>query len=273
METELYVTIYVDDIKAFAPTDRIIDNLSSFISQKYELTDIGDLKWYLGMEINRLENNSILLTQEKYIHDLLHRHGMEDCKSVTTPMTQVPLIKPSADYQCDKEQLHQYQSLLGELMHLMVQTRPDLAYCVSRLAQFMSNPTEEHWSALKRVLRYVQGTRQLGVCYTHTEDPSVTMSVWTNSSWGEDPNDSRSTHGHLVFLAGGPVTWKSTKQPSVTLSSTEAEYMRQAMAATQTMWARRLLKELQIKGTVPKNATVIHADNQGAIKLAENPVF
>ena len=157
-------------------------------------------------------------------------------------------------------------------MHLMVQTRPDLAYSVSRLAQFMSNPTEEHWSALKRLLRYLQRTKDLGICYKHALG-NLTMSVWTDSSWGEDPDDSRSTNGYLVFMAGGPVAWKSTKQQSVALSSTEAEYMGQSMAATQTMWTRGLLNELQIDGTIPKGATIIYADNQGAIKLAENPIF
>lgn len=175
-ETELYVTIYVDDIKVFAPTDDVIDKLSSFISQKYELTDIGDLKWYLGMEINRLEDDSVVLTQTKYIRDLLHRHGMEDCKAASTPMAQVLLTKAPEGYTCDKAQLTQYQSLLGELMHLMVQTRPDLAYCVSRLAQFMSNPTDPHWLALKRVLRYLQGTKHLGICYNHAPG-NLTMSV------------------------------------------------------------------------------------------------
>ena len=271
-KTELYVTIYVDDIKVFAPTDAIIDQFSLFVSTKYELTDIGDLKWYLGMEINCLQDGSIVLTQSKYIQDLLHRHGMEDCAKASTPISQVQLTKAPENYTCDKEQLKQYQSLLGELMHLMVQTKPDLAYSVSRLAQFMSNPTEQHWAALKRILRYLQGSKDLGNCYKHAPG-NLTMSVWTDSSWGEDPDDSRSTNGYLVLMAGGPVAWKSTKQQSVALSSTEAEYMGQTMTATQTMWTRGLLKELQIKGTIPKNATVIFADNQGAIKLAENPIF
>ena len=199
--TELYVTVYVDDIKAFAPTDAIINDLSTFISKKYELTDLGDLKWYLGMEINRLTDGFIILTQTKYIRDLLHKHGMENCAAVSTPMTQVQLTKAPDGYKCEKDQLTQYQSLLGELMHLMVQTRPDLAYCVSRLAQFMSNPTEDHWSALKRVLRYLQGTKDLGICYKHALG-NLSMSVWTDSSWGEDPDDSRSTNGYLVFMAG-----------------------------------------------------------------------
>ena len=224
------------------------------------------------MEINRLKDDSIVLTQTKYIRDLLRKHGMENCASAPTPMTKVPLKKAPKGYKCEKPLLKAYQSLVGELMHLMVQTRPDLAQSVSTLAQFMSNPTEEHWTAANRVLRYLQGTMYIGICYSRTLGV-WSMSVWTDSSWGEDPDDSRSTNGYVVLMGGGPAAWRSTKQQSVALSSTEAEYMGQTMAATQVMWTRGLLKELQIEGTIPKDATVIYADNQGAIKLAQNPIF
>ena len=107
-KTELYVTTYVDNIKAFPPTDAIIDHFSPFVSSKYELTDIGDLKWYLGMEINRLQDGSIVLTQMKYIQDLLHRHGMEDCAKVLTLISQVQLTKAPENHKYDKKQLKQY---------------------------------------------------------------------------------------------------------------------------------------------------------------------
>lgn len=102
------------------------------------------------MEINRPEDGSIVLTQTKYIRDLLPRHGTEDCAKAATPMTHVQLTKAPDYYKCDKDQLKPYQSLLGEPIHLIVQTRPELWYCVSRLAPFMSNPTEQHQTAWKR---------------------------------------------------------------------------------------------------------------------------
>ena len=198
---------------------------------------------------------------------------MENYAGALTPMMHnIKVSKNSDKYVCDAKTQANYRTLLGELMYLMVQTRPDLAYSVSRLAQFMSNPREEHWTALKRVLRYLQSTRELGICYAKTKG-ELTLSAWTDSSWGEDPDDSRSTNGYVILMQGGPVAWKSQKQQSVALSSTEAEYVGQTMAATSVMWSRNLLHELQISGTVPKNATVIYADNQGAIKLAENPIF
>ena len=201
---------------------------------------------YLGMEIGQLKDGSLLLSQRKYICDLLLRHGMENCASVATPMLQeLKLSKDSDEKVCDAKTQADYRTLLGELMYLMVQTRPDLAYSVSKLAQFMSNPREEHWTALKRVLRYLQSTQELGICYSRSKG-ELTLSAWTDASWGEDPDDSRSTNGYVILMQGGPVAWKSQKQQSVALSSTEAEYVGQTMAATTVMWSRNLIHELQI---------------------------
>ena len=267
----LYVTVYVDDVKVFCPESSTIDDLKVFLSKHYKLRDLGEVEWYLGMEINRTDG-VIILTQTKYINDLLQKHGMQDCSPASTPMMEARLKKAPDGYICEPQTLKEYQTLLGGIMHLMVITRPDLAYSISRLAEFSSNPTDDHWKVLKRVLRYLQGTKDLGLCYTRAPG-LLSFSAWTDASWGEDPDDSRSTSGFVILLASGPVAYKSQKQQSVALSSTEAEYMGQTLAATNVMWVRGLLKELEIEGTVPKGATIIYADNQGAIKLAENPVF
>ena len=189
------------------------------------------MKFYLGMEINRLPDGALLLTQTKYIRDLQKRHGMKDCTPVRTPMTEVKLEKAPDGYIAEENNLKDYQTLLGELMHLMVQTRPDLAQSVSRLAEFMSNLTDEHGVALKRLLRYLQRTQELGICWNRSIG-NLTMEAWTDASWEEDPDDSRSRSGYVVMMAGGPVAWKSLKQQSVALSSTEAEYIAQTAAAT-----------------------------------------
>jgi hypothetical protein len=165
----------------------------------------------------------------------------------------------------------QFQILLRELMHLMIQTRLDLAYSISRLAQFMSNSTDDHWTTLKRVLRYLNETRDLDILYKKTLE-SLTLKTWTNSSWDENSNDSRSTHDHLLFMRES-VDWKSSKQISITLSSTEAEYMSQTSAVINVMWTRGLLSEMRIDDTVSDNSTVIYANNQETIKLVNNSIF
>lgn len=230
---ELYITIYVDDIKAFSPIKEEIDRFYKELSAKYKAKDLGEVNFYVGMEINRLHDGSILLTQRKYIKDLLARHDMEQCAPANTPMIVGQLTKAPEGYKCDAKELKNYQTLTGELMHFMVQTRPDIAQAISQCAQYMSNPTNKHWIALKRILRYLQGSQTLGICHSKNIG-SLYLEMWTDSSWGEDFDHLRSTNGYVAIMAGGPVVWKSSKQTSVALSSTEAEYMGQTLAATHT---------------------------------------
>ncbi len=154
-----------------------------------------------------------------------------------------------------------------------IQTRLDLAYFVFRLAQFMSNSIDDHWTTLKRVFRYLNETKKLNIFYKKASG-SLTLKAWIDSSWDENSNDSRSTHEHLLFMREF-IGWKSSKQISVALSSTEAEYMNQANAIINVMWARELLIEMRIDDTVSEKnqSTIIYADNQGTIKLINNSIF
>jgi hypothetical protein len=276
----LYVTVYVNDIKIFAFINQKIDEVSDFLKIKYEMIDLRNVKWYLEMKITRLSQNQnqtdqsddpILLIQTKYIRNLLTRHEMKDCAFVFTLMTENKLKKTSSKYKCFENQLKQFQILLKELMHLMIQTRLDLAYSISRLAQFMSNSTDDHWTTLKRMLRYLNETKDLDILYKKIFE-SLTLKTWTNSSWDENSDDSRLIHDHLLFMKRS-VDWKSSKQISIALSSTETEYMNQTSAVINVMRARKLLSEMRIDDTVSDNSTIIYANNQRAIKLVNNSIF
>jgi hypothetical protein len=198
---------------------------------------------------------------------------MKECVLVLTFMTENKLKKSSSRYKCFENQLKQFQILLSELMHLMIQTRFDLTYSVSRLAQFMSNLIDNHWTTLKRMLRYINETKELSILYKKILE-SLILKTWTDFSWDENPNDSRSTHDHLLFMRES-IEWKSSKQTSMTLFSIEAEYMSQISAVTNVMWARGLLTEMRIEESISdKNqSTIIYADNQRAIKLVNNSIF
>jgi hypothetical protein len=139
---ELYLTVYVNDIKAFVPTNQLIDALSAYLHSKYEMIT-KDVTFYLGMKINR-RSNGIYLSQTKYIRDLLQKHDMKKCVPAPTPMIETKLTKASDDYICNQTHLKDYQILLDELMHLMIQIKSDIAYSISRLAQFMINSTDDH---------------------------------------------------------------------------------------------------------------------------------
>ncbi len=285
----------MNDIKVFVSINQMIDELSDYLKIKYEMIDLEDVKWYLRMKITRLSHKThkiqknqknqsqtdqsdcgsdelILLIQIKYIRDLLTRHGMEECAFVVTSMTEIKLKKPFSGYKCSENQLKQFQVLLNELMHLMIQIRSDLAYSVSKLAQFMSNSTDDHWTALKRILRYLNETKELSILYKKASE-SLILKAWIDSSWGENSNDSRSTHDHLLFMKNESIDWKSFKQTSMTLSSIETEYVDQTSATINVMWARGLLNEMSIDDTVSDSSIVIYADNQRAIKLVNNSIF
>jgi hypothetical protein len=281
----------------------MIDELSDYLKSKYEIIDLRNVKWYLRMKITRLlhkthkihkiqknqknqsENSqsddqtdqsdeSILLTQIKYIRDLLTRHGMKECAFVVTSMTEIKLKKSFSEYKCSNNQLKQFQILLRELMHLMIQIRLDLAYSMFRLAQFMSNSIDDHWTTLKRILRYLNETKELSILYKKVFE-SLILETWTNSSWDENSDDSRSIHDHLLFMRNESIEWKSSKQISMTLSSIEIEYMSQISAIINVMWAKELLTEMRIDSTVSEKnqSTIIYADNQKAIKLVNNSIF
>jgi hypothetical protein len=150
--------------------------------------------------------------------------------------------------------------LLSELMHLMIQTRSDLAYSISRLAQFMSNLIDDHWIVLKRILRYLNETKELRILYKKASR-SLILKAWIDSSWDENSDDNRSIHEHLMFMRE-LISWKSSKQTSVALFSIETEYMNQTSTAINVMWTREILKEMNIKITISeKNLIIIYADN------------
>lgn len=181
---------------------------------------------------------------------------MEDCARTSTPMTQVQLTKALDGYKCDKDQLAQYQSLLGELMHF-IGTFTNPSWSGVLFIPPSSIHEQPHWRALISVdvLRYLQGTKDLGICYKHAP-ANLTMSVWTESSWGEDLDDSSSTNGYLVPMAGGPVAWKSTKQQSVALSFIKhwgQIYRTDNSSDSGRVCQRVVSKELQMKDIIPKS--------------------
>lgn len=154
-------------------------------------------------------------------------------------------------------------------MYLMLDTRPDIAFAVSCLSRFMSNPTSAHITAVKRVCRYLKGTQDLELVFRGDLCP---LSGYTDADWAGDTATRRSTSGYIFNLGSGAISWSSKRQPVVALSSCESEYMGETQATKEAIWLRRLLAGLLGQEKEPM-ATVIFGDNQGAIALAKNPQF
>ncbi len=154
-------------------------------------------------------------------------------------------------------------------MYLSVSTRPDISFAVSSLARFSSKPTTEHWTALKRLLRYLKGTLTQGILYT--KDGSSSILGYTDSDWAGDVNDRKSTSGYMFLLSGGPISWRSQKQKCVALSTAEAEYIAMANAAQESVWLRQLMAELI--NSSDETPTLLYEDNQSAIAMSKKNQF
>ena len=151
----------------------------------------------------------------------------------------------------------------------MTSTRPDLSAAVSLLSQYMSKPGKHHWSGVKRVLRYLKGTVNHGICY-QKGNCEVLLSGYSDESWGDCLDTRRSTSGYVFSLGGNLISWRTKKQSSVAKSSTEAEIVALSQAIQECLWLRHLLSNLSFTQT---NATVIYEDNQGALDLAKNSKY
>jgi len=263
----IYITVYVDDLQIVGADECFISDVKKQLAARFKMKDLGPATHYLGMEIVRT-GTALILRQTAHIEQVLKRHGMEDSNPVSTPLdANVRLHNADDDFRPSPESVTAFQSMLGSIMYIMCQSRPDIAHPVSQLSQYSARPDRTHWTALKRVLRYLMGTKELGITYV---SGSFVLTGWTDSDWAGDLDDSKSTAGYVFLLAGGAISWASKKQPSVALSSTEAEYIAQKTAATEAVWLRGLLQELGLRDEAP---TEIWADNQGAIKLASNPEY
>ncbi|XP_019158230.1 PREDICTED: uncharacterized protein LOC109154957 [Ipomoea nil] len=240
-----------------------VDRLVAQLARTFKIRDMGPPSFFLGIETMSL-SDGILLSQRRYIQDILRRAGMVDCKPVSTPISvawsDVDDSTPFAD------PTH-YRSIVGALQYLTV-TRPDLSYAVNRLCQRMQSPTTADWAVMKRVLRYVKGTLGMGLCIRKSE--SLALHAFSDSDWAGNPDDRKSTSGFVVFLGSNLIAWSCRKQRTVARSSTEAEYKALADVAAEVTWLVSLLREI---GFPPDSAPGLWCDNLGATYLCANPVF
>ena len=200
------------------------------------MSDLGALSYYLGIEV-RQGKEELTLGQSTYASKLLERSGMAKCKTCMTPMEErLKLMKDSTAAKVDATL---YRSIVGGLRYL-VHTRPDIAFVVGYLNRFMEDPREDHWAAVKRLLRYVKGTVNHGIIFPKTGGSRLQLTVFSDADMAGDIDRRRSTSGVLVFLGSAPISWLSLKQKMVALSTCEAEYVAAATAACQVVWLRRL---------------------------------
>jgi histone deacetylase 1/2 len=192
---------------------------------------------------------------------------MHDCKPAPTPLSSSEQLSLTVGTPLGSEDCTQYRSIVGALQYLTL-TRPDLAFSVNKVCQYLHAPTTEHWTAVKRILRYVKDTLKLGI--TFTKSSSTLLSAFSDADWAGDLDDRRSTGGFAIFVGTNLVSWSARKQETVSRSSTEAEYKALANATSELIWVEALLAELGVR-LLHKSS--LRCDNLGATYLSANPVF
>ncbi|XP_019089052.1 PREDICTED: uncharacterized protein LOC109127913 [Camelina sativa] len=259
----LYVLVYVDDIIVTGNNAEMVEQILTNLGDHFSVKDMGYVSYFLGIEAIRTKYG-LHLNQRKYVLDLLVKMKMQDAKPVATPMVTTPKLTLAGKQHSDPTE---YRTLVGSLQYLSF-TRPDIAYAVNRLSQFMHTPTSEHWQAAKRVLRYLAGTSSYGLFFK--KGNPLTLHCFSDADWAGDVSDCVSTNAYIIYLGGQPISWSAKKQKGVARSSTEAEYRAVANAASELMWICSLLSELGLSRTA---SPTIYCDNIGATYLCANPVF
>lgn len=241
----------------------MVESFKAEMKKMFEMNDLGIMSYFLGLEVKQ-DKLGIHISQRKYIEDLLKSYNMMNCKTMPTPIS--ASIKLQGDDNSGEVDAKSYRSLIGKLMYI-THSRPDITYSVHLLSRFMNKPTKLHFSAGKRILRYLAGTLNYGIWYKRTD--SLNLEGFSDSDWGGCLEDRKSTTGVVFSLGSGAISWLSKKQEVIALSSTEAEYIALCAAICQGIWLSRVLGDCGVKLA---NPFVMWCDNKACIQIANNPV-
>lgn len=263
-EQLLLVAVYVDDLLITGTSLKLIVSFKEEMSARFEMSDLGKLTYYLGIEVHQHEGG-ITLKQERYAKKILEERRMQDCNMVHVPIDPSFMMSKACDEQRVDEK--EYRRNIGCLRYLL-HTRPDISYAAGVLSRYMPEPRTLHAAAMKHVLRYLQGTPSYGLVFKKGMNAKLTG--YSDASHNVDEDDGRSTTGHVFYFFDSPITWCSQKQETVALSSCEAEFVAGTEAAKQAIWLQDLFGEIVGR---QGERVVIYIDNKSAIALSRNPVF
>ncbi|KAI3673709.1 hypothetical protein L6452_39837 [Arctium lappa] len=258
----MYLLVYVDDLILTGNDETTITTFISRLNHEFAIKDLGDLNYFLGLEVAYMDNG-LFLTQSKYASDILKKADLYDSKPVSTP------LPPHASFTTDGLPFKDptlYRSLVGALQYLTI-TRPDLSYVVNQVSQFLKAPTADHFQSVKRILRYVKGTISFGLTYSRPHTNSI--HGYSDADWARCLDTRRSTYGYSIYLGENIVSWSAKKQPTVSRSSCESEYRVMANTAAEIVWITHLLRELH---ALPPDRPTLLCDNKSALFMTQNPV-
>ncbi|KAI3735961.1 hypothetical protein L6452_15489 [Arctium lappa] len=261
-EDLILIQIYVDNIIFGSTNQKFCKNFSKIMETKFEMLMMGELNFFLGLQVKQLPEG-IFINQAKYIKYMLRKFNMSDSSIMKTPMATGTLL--DADFSGKPVDQKVYRSMIGSLLYLTA-SRPDIMFAICFCARYQSNPKESHFNAVKRILRYLKGTPNLGLWYP--KDSRFDLTAFTDADHAGCKLDRKSTSGSCQFIGDKLVSWTSKKQNCVSTSTVEAEYVAAASCCSQVLWMKTQLRDFGYNyKRIP-----IYCDSKSAIAITVNPV-
>jgi len=267
-----FLVLYVDDILLATNDKGLLHEVKQFLSKNFDMKDMGEASYVIGIKIHRDRFRGILgLSQETYINKILERFRMKDCSPSVAPIVKGDRFNlnqcPKNDFEREQMKNIPYASAVGSLMYAQVCTRPDIAFVVGMLGRYQSDPGLDHWRAAKKVMRYLQGTKDYMLMYRRTDNLEVIG--YSDSDFAGCVDSRKSTSGYIFMMAGGAVSWRSAKQTLIATSTMEAEFVSCFEATLHGVWLRSFISGLRIMDSISKPLR-IYCDNSAAVFMAKN---
>nr|GEX48904.1 retrotransposon protein, putative, Ty1-copia subclass [Tanacetum cinerariifolium] len=255
-DTLLYIMIYVDDNIVTCNNKGTIDNIFCQLEFAFSLKDLRPLNNFFGIKIVSHVSDT-LLSQKKYILELLQSDGLSNCNLVSSPL--VTSSSLSLDDNTAFSNPVKYRQVVGSLQYVTL-SRPDIAFVVNKVCQYMHAPTENHWSTVKRILQYLHGTVEHGMLICRSScstlqaftdmlwkgNPDTSLEAFSDADSAGDSDDRPSTGGFAIYLGSNLISWTARKQRTISRSSTKAEYKALDDTVAEFTWLQALLNELGI---------------------------
>lgn len=263
LDNFIYVLIYVDDILIAAYVEQQFEEVEKLLSDNFETKIIGDIKYYLGIEVERNKNGIFYLHQQNYIEKILKFFNLENAKTSKIPLDSGYQNNSNIGKPLENNDL--YRKAIGSLLYLSVNTRPDISASISILSRKVNNPNSNDWNEVKRVMKYLKLTKTLKL-QLGEKDAENNLEIYADADWAGDDRDRKSTSGFIIKLYSSSISWSSKKQSTVSLSSTEAEYISLCEACQELQWIRQLMKDFNEQSA----KITVYEDNQSTLKMLDN---
>ncbi|RVW39088.1 Retrovirus-related Pol polyprotein from transposon TNT 1-94 [Vitis vinifera] len=268
----IFMVLYIDDILLASSNVNLLNDTKRILSTNFNMKDLGEAYFVLGIEIYRDRSRNLLgLSQRAYINCVLKRFNMQTCKAGDVPIVKGDKLSneqyPKNDLENDAMKNIPYASAIGSLMYAQVCTRPDIAFIVNVLGRYLSNLGHDHWIATKKVMRYLQRTKDFMLVYRRVDNLKVVG--YSDSDFGGCYDDQKSTSGYIFMLAGEAISWKSVKHSLIAFSTMYAEFVACYGASSQAVWLRNLISELQVADSIFL-PIVIYCDNNTVVFYSKN---